>query len=307
MKKLFFLIVLVGVWITQSVRGAQPLLVPLYNSVSNQLQIVSNSPPVDSKLAKSLNAALSALQKGNNGTDLTSIFKGLAAAIAILDRTSLSNTLYGDVHTTVLSCVDTYTGSISSFSNSVWVNDFPSAAKTTTLNDASNLVVTLGNIGAMSDNAVAVKDLLGLSNQVKAMQKAATAALAAPTSVVTATVSITGSPTLNFKSQEQGALQNSPGNFTIESAQKAGKVQLNVAFDFGGLVAGPNTVAITSGQFARMTGGPTAGTFPSTGGSVQVNWDPAHKFLSGTFTFNVQEQGGSRTGTVTGSFTVIYQ
>jgi hypothetical protein len=306
MKKLFLLIAFVGALITQPVRAAQPILVPLYNSVSNHLAIVSNTPPVDSKLAKSLNAALSAIQKGNNGTDLTSIFKGLAAAIKILDRTSLSNALQGDLHATVLSCVDAETESVNSFSNQVAVADYPSTAKTTTLNDASNLVVTLANIGANSDNAAAVQALLGLSTQVKAMQKAATAALVAPTPFVTATITITGSPTFNFKSQEWSALQTSPGNFSIDSIQKTSAASQQVGFDFGGLVAGENTVSITQGGYTRATKTSPLVEFPSTSGTVQVNWDPTHNFLSGTFTFDVQELGGSRTGTVTGSFTVLY-
>jgi len=300
------LIAFIGVFMTQAVRANQPLLVPLYNSVSNQLAIVSNTPPVDTKLAKSLNATLAALQKGNDGTDLTDITKALGAAIKIVDRTSLSNALQGDLNATMVSVVQVEIDSANSFSNQVAVGDYPSAARTTTLNLSSNLVVTLVNIGAMSDTDAAVKDLLGLTAQRKAIQKAALAALVAPTPTVTATVTIAGLPTVNFKSQELSALEDSPGSFEIDSIQKTSAIAQGVGFNFAGLVAGENNVSITQSGYTRNVKNSSVVEFNGTGGSVQVNWDPAHNFLSGTFTFNVQELGGSRTGTVTGSFTVIY-
>jgi hypothetical protein len=307
MKKLLLFIGFIGnLIVTEPVRAAQPILVPLYNSVSNQLVIVSNTPPVDTKLAKSLKAALSALQKGNNGTDLTDIFKALSAAIKIVDRTSLSNALQGDLHATVLVCVGVYTDSVNSFSNQLALTYYPSTARTTALNDASNIVVNLANIGAMPDNAAAVQALLGLSTPVKAMQKVALAALTAPTPTATATVTITGLPALNFKSQQVNVQENSPGNFSITAIEKSGGTLQELAFDFGGLVAGANNVAITQGGYARGTKTSPLVEFSGTDGTVQVNWDPPLNFLSGTFTLNVQEVGGTVTGTVTGTFIVTF-
>src|SRR5437763_5033819 len=84
MKKLFLLLGFVGILIFSQNIQAQPILSGLYNSISNQLFIVSNSPPVDSKLAKSLNAALTAIQKGSGNTNLITSIKALSSTISII-------------------------------------------------------------------------------------------------------------------------------------------------------------------------------------------------------------------------------
>src|SRR5882757_9597573 len=134
MKKLLHIVAFVGAFIvTQTAQASGGFLVGLYNSVSNQLSIVSNTPPVDSRLAKSLNAALSAIQKSGGGADLASAIKGLGSVVKIVNRTSVSNALQGDVHSTLVLCANQYVSAGNTFSNQV-AGLFPSAGRTAALN-----------------------------------------------------------------------------------------------------------------------------------------------------------------------------
>jgi hypothetical protein len=314
MKKLLLLIAFIGTSIiTQTAHAGPALLAGLYNSVSNQLFTVSNTPPVDSKLAKSLNAALSTIQKSGGGADLAAAIKGLGSVVKIVNRTSVSNALQADLHVALGLCVDQYVGQANSYSNQV-AGLFPSTARTSALDGISNLLVTLNNIKAMPDLAAAVKALSGVSKQIKSIQKSVTAAqsVPAPASGVTATINIVGTPAFkfNYNSLQATAIQNS-GNFGINSGQTVvagfNTALHNVVFSFNGLVPGANgPVAIVEGAYTKASSDPTAGAFPSTSGTVTATWDPAHKLVTGTFNMTLQEQSGTRTGTMSGSFSLYY-
>jgi hypothetical protein len=310
MKKLFLLAAFIGALIFTQTTQAQPILSGLYNSISNQLFIVSNTPPVDSKLAKSLTAALAAIHKSSGNTNLTASIKALSSATSIVNHTSVSNVLQGDLHAAIVLCVDQYVAVATAYSNQVVVL-FPSTARTKALDTISNLQVTLADISANPDNAVAVKALSGISKKITAVKKAVAAAeKASPTPTVTATASITGLAAFNFQSQSVVGQQVAAGSFNIEASEAAGTGNnaglYGIVLQFNGCVPGPNNVSVSVAEYRKLGIGSTAGDFLSTGGTVQVDWDPAHKALSGSFTFNVLEQGGSRTGTVTGNFLVFY-
>jgi len=313
MKKLYLLVAFIGSFIITQTAQANSvgLLVGLYNSVSNQLSIVSNTPPVDSKLAKSLNAALSTIQKSGGGTDLVSAVKGLGTVVTTVNRTSVSNALYLEVKATLLSCVAGYASIGHTYSNQV-AGLFPSAARTSVLNGVSNLLATLSNISSMPNMATAVKALSGVSKQLTTIQKAVPGAQGAPAPAasVTATVVISGSPNFSFKAQQTVAQHTAGGNFLVNSLQTvvsgASGTLHSLAFGIYGLAPGANIVSGSDGEYSRAGTGTGAGAFSITSSSVHANWDPTHKLISGTFSFNLQEEGGSRTGSVTGSFSVYY-
>jgi len=313
MKKLLLLVAVIGILtVTQSAHAGVQLLADLYNSVSNQLFIVNNTVPVDAKLAKSLNGALSAIQKSGGGPDVTSAIKGLASVVKIVNRTTVSNAVSGSVHSTLVSIANQYVGTANNLSNQV-ANLFPSTARTATLAGVSNLIASVNGINTNPDINAALKALTGLAKQVTAIQKNVTAAQKAPspTASVTATISISGSSTFNYQALQSVLQHTSGGNFLLNSAETAGSgtgtMLHSLAFGIYGLVPGPNNVSGSDGEYSRV-GLSGSGAFSITTSSLQLNWDDAHKLVSGTFTFGLQEQGGgSRTGSVSGSFTLYYQ
>ena len=312
MKKLFLLVAFIGAFIVnQTARANTGFLVGLYNSVSNQLFIVSNTPPVDAKLAKSLNSALSSIQKSGGGADLASAIKGLGSVVKIVNRTSVSNALAGSVHATLVSCANQYVTSANTLSNQV-AGLFPSTGRTAALNAVSNLLASVAAINANANITAALKALSGLSKQTTTIQKSVTAAqkAPAPAASVTAAINITGSPAFNFKSTQAVAGNTAGGNFFVNSLQTSGSgtgtTPHSFAFGIYGLVSGQNTVSGSDGEYT--TGGLSgSASFSITSSSLHLNWDPAHKFLSGTFSFNLLEEGGTgRTGTVSGNLSVYY-
>lgn len=312
MKKLLSLIALCGaLTVTQTIL-AQPILVGVYNSVSNQLFIVSNTPSVDAKLAKSLNGVLSTIQKAGGGTNLASGIKALGSVVSVVNRTTVSNAVQSSLQGAVLTCVSQYVTAANTYSNQL-VTLFPSTARTGAYNAISNLQVTLLNISSNVNLAVAVKSLSGLTKQVATIQKGVTSAQKAPspTASLTATILISGSPSFNFVASQAVLQHNFGGNFTLNSAETTGSglgtTLHSLAFGIYGLVSGPNTVSGSDGEYSRTTLSAGAGAFSITTSSLQLNWDDAHKLVSGTFTLGLLEQGGSRTGSVTGSFTLYYQ
>jgi hypothetical protein len=313
MKKLFLLVAFIGaLLVNQTARANQGgFLVGLYNSVSNQLFIVSNTPPVDAKLAKSLNSALASIQKSGGGVDLPSAIKGLGSVVKIVNRTSVSNALSGDVHATLVSCANQYIGSAITFSNQV-AGLFPSKGQTAALNAISNLLTTVASINANANITAALKALTGLSKQTATIQKSVTAAqkAPAPAASITAAINITGLPTFNFQSTQATAGNTAGGNFFVNSLQTsgsgAGTTLHSFAFGIYGLVSGQNTVSGSDGEYSRA-GLSGSISFAITSSSLHLNWDPTHKFLSGTFSFNLLEEGGTgRTGTVTGNLSLYY-
>jgi len=311
MKKLLVVAFIGVLTLTQTSRAAVPLLSGLYNSVSNQLSIVSNTVPVDAKLAKSLTGALSAIQKSGGGTNAATAVKGLGSVVKIVNRTSVSNAVAASVNSTLVSIANQYVGTANTLSNQV-ANLFPSTAQTAVFNGTSNLIASVNSINSNPDINAALKALTGLAKQVTAIQKNVAAAqkVPSPAASLTATVVISGSPTFNFKAQGLTAQQFSSGNFGINAAQTVvagfNTALHSIAFGFNGLTPGFNNVVISQGEYSKASSDPTAGAFPSMSGTVQVTWDPAHKLLSGNFACNVSEQGGSRTGSVTGTFSVFY-
>jgi hypothetical protein len=312
MKKLFLVVAFIGaLLITQSAHAGVQLLSDLYNSVSNQLFIVNNTVPVDAKLAKSLNGALSAIQKSGGGPDAASAIKGLASVVKIVNRTSVSNAVAGSVHSTLVSIANQYLGTANTLSNQV-ANLFPSTARTATLTGVSNLIASVNGINTNPDINAALKALTGLAKQVTAIQKNVTAAQKAPSpsSSVTATIVISGSPNFNFNASQATLVNTAGGNFALNCAETAGSgtgtMLHSLAFGIYGLVSGPNNVSGSDGEYSRA-GLSGSGAFAVTTSSLQLNWDDAHKLVSGTFTFGLQEESGSRTGSISGSFTLHYQ
>jgi hypothetical protein len=314
MKKLLLIVAFIGaLTVTQSAQAGVQLLSGLYNSVSNQLFIVSNTAPVDKKLAKSLNAALAAIQKSGGGPDTASATKGLGSVVKIVNRTSVSNAVASSVHDTIVSIAGQYVGTANNFSNQLSTS-FPSAAQTKALTGISNLLASVNGIGANPNLAAALKVLTGFTKQVLTIQKGVTAAqkAPAPASSVTATIVISGSPNFSFKAKQSVLQHTAGGNFLLNSSETTGSgtgtTLHSLAFGIYGLVSGANVVSGSDGEYSRVALNAGAGAFSVTTSSLQLNWDDAHKMVSGTFTLGLKEQGtGIRTGSVTGSFTLSYQ
>jgi hypothetical protein len=313
MKKLLIVAATVGLFtLTQTARAAVPLLSGLYNSVSNQLAIVSNTVPVDAKLAKSLTGALSAIQKSGGGTNAATAIKGLGSVVKIVNRTSVSNAVAASVNSTLVSIANQYVGTANTYSNQLSAL-FPSTARTSAYNGISNLIASVNGIITNNNITVALKALTGLSKQVTTIQKSVTAAQNAPSpsSSVTATILISGSPSFNFVASQSVLQHTTGGNFLLNSAETTGSgtgsTLHSLAFGIYGLVSGANNVSGSDGEYTRVSLGGAAGAFSITTSSLQLNWDDAHKLVSGTFSFGLQEQSGSRTGSISGSFTLYYQ
>jgi hypothetical protein len=314
MKKLLYVVAFIGAFIfTQTAQAANTgYLVGLYNSVSNQLFIVSNTPPVDVKLAKSLNSALSSIQKSGGGPDIASAVKGLGSAVKIVNRTSVSNAVSGSVHSTLVSIANQYITSANTYSNQVAAL-FPSKGQTAALNGISNLLASVASINVNANITAALKALSGLAKQTTTIQKSVTAAqkAPAPAASVSATIAISGSPNFSFKASQAVLVHTAGGDFTLDSQQASGSgtgTTIHVlAFGIYGLV--PGTTSIVSGSDGTYSRGGLAGTaaFAITSSNLQLNWDTAHKLVSGTFTLGLHEESGTRTGSVTGSFSLTYQ
>ena len=311
MRKLLFIAALLSAFTLTQTARSQGLLVGLYNSVSNQLSIVSNTVPVDTKLAKSLNGVLSTIQKSGGGATLPTAIKSLSAVITTVNRTSVSNALQGSMHSSLLLCVTQYVGNANVVSNQL-AGLFPSTSKTLALNALSNLVTSIAILSTNANLSVAVKSLSGLSKQVTTVQKAVVKAqsVPAPAASVTASIVISGTPTFNFKSTTAVAQHTGGGNFLVNSAQTviAGTASTlhSLAFGLYGLVQGPNTTTNSDGEYSRVSFGGAAGAYEIKSGTVQTTYDPTHKLISGSFVFNIQEQTTLKTGTVTGNFTCYY-
>jgi hypothetical protein len=322
MKKLLFIAAFIGSLIVTPAVHAVGVLVPLYNSISNQYYLATNTPPVDVKLAKSLNAALSAINKSGGGTNLATAIKALGSAAKVINRTSVSNVLYIDLQGAVAGCIDGFAGSANVYSN-LLVTVFPSSQKISAQNAISNLLATLSLAGTTPNISVAVKYLGVAGKQLKSVQKAVTSAqgVPPPAASMTATISVSGASTVNFHTTNAVASQPVPGNFNVIAAQVATSGSgLNthidnytISWNMNGLVSGVNNISNPVGSYVRNSGSisgpdPISGAFPISSGSVQATWDPANLTVYGSFSFNVAETSGAlRAGTVTGTFTLYYQ
>lgn len=308
MKKILPVLAIIFAALAPHTAEAQ-LTIPFFSDLrvelTNQIAIASSAPTVDTRLIKGLTSTLKTLDKNTN-TSLVLGTKTLGLLVKSLNRSSLSNVFNPGVQLVVDLYVSNYFSAQSDLSARLF-STFPGKARTSAQTAIDKLTAAINAADTNFDSAVAAKALLlagkSLIRATKSVVKAEAAP--APNASVTATLTRSSGSAVNFESEFGGLQVISAGNFVVNVSQLEGTTLHVLFFGLSGLVEGANTVDLSSGTYTITS--LDEGAYNSTGGSAQVNWDSSNKSVFGTFSFNVQEQDGPRTGTVSGQLTLYYQ
>lgn len=321
MKKLILTLVLFCAVAAQhaSAVSGPPYLDDIRSEIINQLTIASNASVLDTKLIKALNKVLTTLDKNltnviaNATNKLAPGTKVLGLITKALNKTSLSNVFDAPLQQTIDIYTGEYASALSGLSNRLAAT-FLSSKRTSAAKALGKLLLAVTSADTNMNSNLAVKALGKAATALKSAEKSVVKAenVPPPPAGITATVAVTGSSTVNYKSLTQVVTPGASGNFNVLSGAVTGSgsntKQLVISFSLQGLSPGANTVNFTSFNYI-VTGINGSGSMSCTG-TAQVSWDPVKKSLSGTFscsgTFNFAI-GGSAPGTVNGgSFTLYY-
>ncbi len=309
LKYLFITFVLFAA-ATHSHAAELPYLSNLRSEITNQLTIASNAIPVNKPLITKLKASLKTVDKNTTNT-LAAGVKTLAVLAPSLNKTTLSNIFDGPLQTVV----DIYTTEyLNAHSNLVaqLATAYPSKKQEAALKLLDKLAAAVSAANTNFNSNLAVKALTLASKNLVASSKAVTTAknVPVPPSKVLATAPKTWAP--SFKSIVAIAVPF-PNNFFVINANGTsgtgfGTKIASLTVQLGTLVPGSNNVIIeaNSSLYAVAKLGGENQAFNSTGGTAQANWNPATKTISGSFSFNVIQDGTSNTTVIKGTFVTSY-
>lgn len=311
MKKILLALALFAISSAQHL-SASDLQAPYFSfvrsEVTNQLTIASNTLPLNKTLIGQLKATLKVIDKNTTNT-LAPGVKTLGLVTKGLNKTSISNIFDAELQNVVDIYFDILKSNGSSLSNRL-VATYPSGPHTSALNNLNQMIAALNSADTNFNTTLASKSLALALKKFVVTEKLTIKAEAAPAPLATvnATITISGSKT-SFKSTLAVAASIVNGIVFINAVQGSTSGTKSLSFGLTGLVAGANTLPIASGGANQYTyvnfsgvGAYTGHSFDSTGSTATVNYNPATKSLSGSFTFNASEQDGIRTAAITGTF-----
>jgi len=262
--------------------------------------------PVDKKLQSSLKTTLATIEKPGP-TNLLNDLKLLASVAPALGKTSRSNAF----HASLDGAVDRYLGDLYALANGSsnrLAAAYASPSKTAAQKSLDAVFVTLNTANATASVVAATKLLNQGITQWTAADKLVVRAAAVPPPPTGVSATVTGAVKWDFKSALAVVASGSPGNFTVNSTQPIVKSPFGlrtVTFSMYGVKSGANTLTVRphDALLTEASGNGTGHGYVSQSGSIQANYNPATKFIAGSFTFLlVDEDDSTRKVTATGTF-----
>lgn len=286
---------------------AEPIRL-LGESISNYLAAIEGEGTTDRKLVAALKKSISAANKASH-EDIGANAKIVGQIAASVLRTSASNEFGAQVEAAVES-YNLAVGSGAIISSNMLLSTYPSGPRNAAERNLAKVFGYVAGAAVSDDFAAAAKLVSKAAAKARVVDKlvAKAQAVPPPPAHVTANVTFQGSPSIGsigYKSRAAGITPGAPGFFTLISGGTAGTELRTVSFALSALSPGENNVPIQTGVFT-FTSLKRNGTFVNGTGTAQVNWNPDTHTLVGTFTFDMTEQGGSRTATINGSFSGTY-
>jgi hypothetical protein len=312
-KTLFLGALLAVAPLTSSATALYSYLAPVRTEITNQLFMVTNTAPVNTRLAGSLKAALRLIDRPT-ATNLSTDVTTLNNLYNSLSRLSLSNTFVplldtaGDNYYTVI---------YSSYTNllGTWQLTLPSGTRTAASNNLSQLSATL-NAASQTNVAAGLK----LLSKAVAKLKVATTLVTRANAVtlgnkVSATIAgagfgVTGAIGAGHPSGVLANYSSSTHILGITGSKFSGGVQL-FTLNIGAVTEGTTTHSFSNSE-ALLVFTKTTITLPpvhkewySTSGSVTVTLNSAKKVAYGSFEVAIKDSNNNPS-TAKGTFAVNF-
>ncbi len=309
MKRLLFTLVLFSAIFIPSAHAVDslPYFSTLRAQVLSQLNLATNVAEPDKKLVSALNKALATIDKTQ--PTYAAGAKALGVVAKGVNRSSVSNAFVAVFQSTISDYVSALTGDEATLAGRLAAT-FPSKSKTSGELALERLLAALQGANATDDIIAAAKLLGTAAKELGTAGKLTVKAEVTPAPPANVTAMVTGASNFKYDSMLAAAVSFSSGSGLINSAQallKSPYGQRGVLISFIGVNAGPNTLTIGSHNsglcellVTEAYGNGFASSYESTGGTINVTYNPATKSLVGTFTATCID--GANTITITGSF-----
>jgi len=285
-------------------------LSPVRTEITNQLNIVTNTAPLDAKRLAALKVALRTIDRPT-ATNLTIDLQALNVLVVGLGKSSLSNTFLPLLDTAADNYFDLLTSSYTNLTNQLVVA-LPSGVKNAASNNLAQLFLTLQK--ASTNNLPAAVKLLGQAGaKLRTSTLLVTRALAVLPGPNTLTANIGGTAFavrgLLGSGHPTGVLGvYEPGihRLTISAAKVVGANVKSLSIAVGNIAEGTTVHSLNGDGVATyiMAGLAGNGASTSTTGTMTVTMNSAKQIMSGSFSITMA--GTAINSTMTGTFFVNY-